>query len=106
MEIVNVKLSEEVCQEAGWRGIDVFFSRSVEEKDVLRWAKLGRLIYLDKLKEPFFKISSRSYMLKGFCGRNKIKIGFAQSGKTFESKDDVSRFLMLMSGGNNFEFPF
>lgn len=95
MKIISIRPSEEVCQQAGWRGVDVFFDSAVEEKDILRWVCLGQFIYLDKLKEPFFKISGRSYMIKGFLGREKIKIGYAQDEKTFTHKVEISRFLMI-----------
>lgn len=95
MKIMSIRPSEEVCQEAGWRGVDVFFDSAVEEKDIVRWAGLGQIIYLDKLKEPFFKISGRGYMIKGFLGRNKIKIGYAEHEMAFAHKAEISRFLMI-----------
>ena len=52
---------------------------------------LGGFVYLDMLKEPFFKIESNYYIIKGIQGRNYFRI--AVHGKHEEKLREIEEYL-------------
>jgi len=77
MEIEKVTRSSEECQQAGWLGYDVFFSSPITTEQILQWGKLGDLVYLSQLRQPFFRIAEKEFLIKGLEGQNKLRIGCA-----------------------------
>ena len=58
---------------------------------ILSLKPLGSFVYLDMLKEPFFKIESDYYMIKGVQGKDYFRI--AVHGKHEEELEKLERFL-------------
>lgn len=95
MKIVKIEKSFESCQQAGWHGVDVYFDESVEEEQVLGWSKLGRMVYMKQLKQPFYKISNKSYLIRGITGNNYLRIGSTASYEQMLEKTYIQTLLEL-----------
>ena len=71
MKIIGKQPSREKCAESGWFAWDYLLDEPVEREFILKLRPLGGFTYLDMLKQPFFKIDSDYYMIKGiqhsFC---------------------------------------
>jgi hypothetical protein len=75
MKIVDRCESSEPCEEAGWCAYDYIFDSPVNREDILRLRPLGAFTYLEKLRQPFFKLESNHYLVKGLEGKPSIRIG-------------------------------
>ena len=58
---------------------------------ILSLRPLGSFVYLDMLKEPFFKIENDYYMIKGVQGKDYFRI--AVHGKHEDELQKLERFL-------------
>ena len=65
MKIIGKQPSREKCAESGWFAWDYLLDEPVEREFILKLRPLGGFTYLDMLKQPFFKIDSDYYMIKG-----------------------------------------
>lgn len=74
MKIINITPSPEPCQEAGWAASQYYLDNTVTREVILGLRPLGTLLLLDSLRQPFFKIESHHYMLKGLLGDSSIRI--------------------------------
>ena len=67
------------------------FKGEIDREFILSLKPLGSFVYLDMLKEPFFKIESDYYMIKGVQGKDYFRI--AVHGKHEEELEKLERFL-------------
>ena len=74
MNIINVEKSFELCAESGWYGYDIYFDEEIDKNFILSLKSFGNLLYLSKLKAPFFKVETSQYIIKGTEGINNLKI--------------------------------
>lgn len=79
--ILKIEKSQDLCAEAGWYGYDIQLARAVSEDLIFSLRTLGNLIYLPKLKQPFFKVENTGYLIRGVQGTNKIRIGVAYNNQ-------------------------
>ena len=93
MHIISLERSAEDCQQAGWIAIDVIFSCTIFSEQIIKWGGLGELVYLQSLKEPFFRIANREFLIKGFEGRDRIRVGFQ---KDFLPPYDIEAFTAFL----------
>lgn len=70
MKIIGKQPSREKCAESGWFAWDYLLDEPVEREFILKLRPLGGFTYLDMLKQPFFKIDSDYYMIKGIQGND------------------------------------
>ena len=61
----------------------------VEREFILKLRPLGGFTYLDMLKQPFFKIDSDYYMIKGIQGNDYFRI--AVHGKHEDQLEELER---------------
>ena len=95
MKILSLARSAEACQQADWQAFDVFFSSAVSRDDILSWGSLGQLIYLQQLREPFFRIASSEFLIKGFEGRDNLRIAFVRGFLPPFDQNALSEFLFF-----------
>lgn len=74
MKIVQKTESRERCAEAGWFAWDYILDEVIDREFILKLRPLGGFVYLDMLKEPFFKVESDYYMIKGVQGKDFFRI--------------------------------
>lgn len=75
MKIVKKEESIEQCTEAGWYAYDYELERDLLREDILRFREFeADFIYLTALKQPFFKVEDRYYMIKGVEGKKVIRL--------------------------------
>ncbi len=74
MRITAITPSPEPCVEAGWYASQYHLDHEVTREFVCSLQPLGALLLLDKLRQPFFKIESHHYMLKGLLGDTSIRV--------------------------------
>ena len=68
MKIIGKRPSREKCAESGWFATDYLMDAPIGREFILKLKPLGGFVYLDMLKQPFFKIESDYYMIKGIQG--------------------------------------
>lgn len=91
MKILGKQPSREKCAESGWFATDYLLDQPIDREFILSLKPLGSFVYLDMLKEPFFKIESDYYMIKGVQGKDYFRI--AVHGKHEEELEKLERFL-------------
>ena len=74
MKFVEKKKSLELCTEAGWIAYDVFVDKPIDEDFIEKFRCLGNFVYLDFLKEPFYKIESNYFLIKGIKNRKYFRL--------------------------------
>lgn len=74
MTITAITPSPEPCTEAGWHAAQWHLDRKLSRELVTALRPLGSLLLLDALAQPFFKIESHHYMLKGLLGDTSIRV--------------------------------
>lgn len=74
MKIISRRKSIETCSEAGWYAYDFLLDREIDREFILSLKPLGSFVYLDMLKQPFFKIENHHYILKGVQGKDFFRI--------------------------------
>ena len=79
MKIIGKQPSREKCAESGWFAWDYLLDEPVERE----------FTYLDMLKQPFFKIDSDYYMIKGIQGNDYFRI--AVHGKHEDRLEELER---------------
>ena len=79
MKILGKQPSREKCAESGWFATDYLLDQPIDREFILSLKPLGSFVYLDMLKEPFFKIESDYYMIKGVQGKIISESQFTES---------------------------
>ena len=74
MKILGKQPSREKCAESGWFATDYLLDAPIDRAFILSLRPLGSFVYLDMLKEPFFKIENDYYMIKGVQGKDYFRI--------------------------------
>ncbi|NCD07289.1 MAG: hypothetical protein EOL97_14345 [Spirochaetia bacterium] len=83
MNIIKVEKSFELCAESGWYGYDIYFDEKIDKKLILSLNSFGHLLYLSKLKVPFFKVETSQYIIKGTEGKNNLRIGIFNNNQKY-----------------------
>ena len=91
MKIVEKTESREKCAEAGWFACDCILDHKINREFILSLKPLGGFVYLDMLRQPFFKIENDYYMIKGIEGNNYFRI--AVHGKHQEYLEKIEEFV-------------
>lgn len=91
MKIIQVTPSPEPCQEAGWYASQYQLDSEVNREFVLKLKPLGSLLLLDNLRQPFFKIESHHYMLKGLLGEKSIRVACHR-----EHEDEIDKIRIMI----------
>lgn len=74
MKILKIEESREMCTEAGWYAYDFFLEREMSKEDIYGLKALGEgFVYLESLKNPFYKIEDRLFMVKGTEGKAELR---------------------------------
>ncbi|MBP5387333.1 MAG: hypothetical protein J6Y97_08135 [Prevotella sp.] len=74
MRIISITPSPEPCAEAGWHASQYLLDGTVTRELVMTLQPLGSMLLMDTLRQPFFKIESHHYMLKGLLGDHSIRV--------------------------------
>ena len=89
MKIIGKQPSREKCAESGWFAWDYLMDAPIDREFILKLKSLGGFVYLDMLKQPFFKIDSDYYMIKGIQGNDYFRI--AVHGKHEDQLEELER---------------
>ena len=87
MTITRITPSPEPCQEAGWAASQYYLDGTVTREFAVGLRPLGSLMLLDALRQPFFKIESHHYMIKGLLGDDSIRVACHR-----EHQDELETF--------------
>lgn len=74
MNVLEIVESREQCSEAGWYAFDFHLSEPIEKKHIEVLCRLGASIYVPSLKQPFFKVETKTWMLKGLEGKREVRL--------------------------------
>ena len=91
MKILGKQPSREKGAESGWFATDYLLDAPIDRAFILSLRPLGSFVYLDMLKEPFFKIENDYYMIKGVQGKDYFRI--AVHGKHEDELQRLEEFL-------------
>ena len=99
MRITAVTRSPEPCTEAGWLAFQYHLDSPVSRDSILALRPLGSLVFLESLAQPFFKIESHHYIIKGLLGADSIRVAIHGA-----HQDELLPLRRLIeSFGNEFE---
>lgn len=74
MKVLKRRKSLEMCSEAGWFAYDYLLDEPTDRNFILSLKPLGSFVFLDMLKQPFFKIETDHYVIKGIQGASFFRI--------------------------------
>lgn len=74
MTITAITPSPEPCVEAGWHAEDYHLGGEVTRSLVDALRPLGSTLLLDTLRQPFFKVESHHFIIKGLLGATSIRV--------------------------------
>ena len=74
MSIIRITPSPQPCVEAGWQASQYYLDHPVDRDLVNALRPLGTLLVLDKVRQPFFKVESHHYIIKGLLGDDSIRV--------------------------------
>ena len=92
MKIIGKRPSREKCAASGWSATDYLMDAPIGREFILKLKPLGGFVYLDMLKQPFFKIESDYYMIKGIQGNDYFRI--AVHGKHEDELEKLEAFIL------------
>lgn len=75
MNIVEKQPSIEPCEESGWTAYDITLSAPLEKEHIQQLRSLGQLTFLAQLRQPFFRVQTARYTLRGFAGSCALRVG-------------------------------
>ena len=81
MKIINVEKSFELCAEAGWYGYEAYCDVEITPDFIYKIGRLGQLTFLNTLKNPFFRVETHEYSIKGVQGNKQFRIGICRNDK-------------------------
>lgn len=89
MKITGKRPSREKCAESGWFATDYLMDAPIDREFILKLKSLGGFVYLDMLKQPFFKIENKQNKVKYIpvllrSLRTVLPGQLCNSGKSFE----------------------
>lgn len=84
MKIVDKRKSIEQCTESGWDAFDLMMDEPISA-DFIKGMKVieGSFLFMSMLRQPFFKIESHNYVIKGVLGDDHFRVAI--------HKDFISR---------------
>lgn len=91
MKIIGKQPSREKCAESGWFAVDYLLDEAIDRTFILKLRPLGSFVYLDMLKQPFFKIENDYYVIKGVQGKDYFRM--AVHGKHEEELQRLEKYL-------------
>lgn len=74
MKTTAITPSPEPCAEAGWHAVQFHLDQPVDRTLIMGLRHLGSLLVLEHVRQPFFKIESHYYMIKGLLGDTSIRV--------------------------------
>ena len=78
MKTIAITPSPEPCAEAGWHAVQFHLDQPVDRTLIMGLRHLGSLMALEHVRQPFFKIESHHYMIKGLLGDKSIRVAAHQ----------------------------
>lgn len=92
MTITHITPSPEPCVEAGWQASQYYLDHRVDRPLVKALSPLGSLLLLDKVRQPFFKIESHHYIIKGLLGDDSIRVAVHR-----DHTDETQRIIQIIN---------
>ena len=74
MRITEISESREPCAEAGWYAYDIGLEQAVKEAQIRALGEHGDLVYLSRLKTPFYKLCQPYFYIQGLQGQNYLRL--------------------------------
>jgi hypothetical protein len=91
LKILGRRKSLETCSEAGWFAYDYLLDDDINKEFIISLRPLGSFVYLGMLKQPFFKIETDHYILKGVQGARCFRI--ALHGDYMEEANRIEKYI-------------
>ncbi len=92
MRITAITPSPEPCVEAGWHASQYYLECPVDIGLVTALRSLGTLLLLDKVRQPFFKVESHHYIIKGLLGDDSIRVAVHR-----DHTDETQRIIQIIN---------
>jgi hypothetical protein len=91
MKILKRRKSLETCSEAGWFAFDFLLDKPMDRNFILALKPLGSFVFLEMLKQPFFKIEADHYFLRGIQGTDFFRV--AAHGDYLDEIDRIEQYV-------------
>lgn len=91
LKIISRRKSLEMCAEAGWFAFDFLLDGRMDRDFILSLRPLGSFVFLSTLRQPFFKIETAHYILKGIQGADFFRM--AVPGDCLQDVDRIVRYV-------------
>ena len=97
VKVIAQRESIELCTEAGWSAYDLLTDEPVGREDIMRLGQLGTLTYLSSLKQPFYRVEGRHWLIKGLEGKKVLRVSMADTEEqilrhTYDQLEETDRF--------------
>lgn len=93
MKIVKITESRERCVEAGWFAYDILLDAPMDKKFIISLRGIGgSFVFLEMLKNPFFKLEADHYILKGVIGNDFFRMA-VHADYTDEELEKVKQYI-------------
>lgn len=87
-KIISRRKSLETCSEAGWYAFDYLLDGPLDDEYIRKFRNIpGSFLYMPMLKQPFFKLESDNYLMKGIRGTDFFRA--AVSGDKIDSLPEL-----------------
>lgn len=93
MKIIDRRPSIEQCTESGWDAIDFMMDEPIDAEFIKDMRVIeGSFLFMSMLRQPFFKIESHNYVIKGVQGDDHFRMAVHK-----DYLDEIDRVAELLS---------
>lgn len=93
MKIIGRRKSIEQCTESGWDAIDLMMDEPLDAEYIRKMKAIeGSFLFMSMLRQPFFKIESHNYVIKGVQGDDHFRMAVHK-----DFLDEVDRVVDLLN---------
>lgn len=98
MKVLQIIESRERCAEAGWFAYDFLLDALLDKEFIRNLRGIGgSFVFLEMLKNPFFKLEADHYILKGVVGNDFFRMA-VHGDYVEEELERVKRYIGTKAG--------
>ena len=98
MKVLQIIESRERCAEAGWFAYDFLLDAPLDKEFIRNLRGIGgSFVFLEVLKNPFFKLEADHYILKGVVGNDFFRMA-VHGDYAEEELERVKRYIKTETG--------
>lgn len=96
MKIIDKRKSIEQCTESGWDAFDLMLDEAINADYINEMRCIeGSFLFMSMLRQPFFKIESHNYVIKGVTGDDHFRMAVHK-----DYVEEVEKVIVMMNEKN------